>query len=55
MTTLTPLWDEFRYKPHQEYGVRWLLKREEDDIKGGVQGEAGDRCVVVQKIIGVLP
>jgi SNF2 family DNA or RNA helicase len=36
MTTLTPLWDEFRYKPHQEYGVRWLLKREEDDIKGGV-------------------
>jgi SNF2 family DNA or RNA helicase len=36
MTTLKPLWDGFAYKPHQEYGVRWLLKREEDEIKGGV-------------------
>lgn len=33
---LTPLWTGFDYKPHQEYGVRWLLKREEDEIKGGL-------------------
>lgn len=36
MATLTPLWENFSYKPHQEYGVRWLLKREEEDIKGGL-------------------
>ena len=36
MTTLQPLWDGFSYKPHQEYGVNWLLKRENADIKGGV-------------------
>jgi SNF2 family DNA or RNA helicase len=36
MAALKTLWDGFAYKPHQEYGVQWLLKREEGDIKGGV-------------------
>jgi len=32
----TPLWEGFAYKPHQEYGVSWLLAREEAPIKGGL-------------------
>jgi SNF2 family DNA or RNA helicase len=32
----TPLWEGFAYKPHQEYGVSWLLKREEGPIRGGL-------------------
>ena len=36
MTTLKPLWEGFAYKPHQEYGVSWLLKREESPIRGGL-------------------
>lgn len=31
-----PLWEGFAYKPHQEYGVSWLLAREEAPIKGGL-------------------
>lgn len=34
--TLNPLWDGFAYKPHQEYGVRWMLERERSDLKGGL-------------------
>ena len=35
---LKPLWPEFAYKPHQEYGVRWMLERESAsaEIKGGL-------------------
>ena len=33
---LQPLWDDFIYKEHQEYALRWMLLREEDVIKGGV-------------------
>lgn len=40
MATLKPLWDGFSYKPHQVYGVDWMLEheheREEDAIKGGI-------------------
>ena len=36
MTTINPLWDGFAYKPHQEYGVRWMIARENDEIKGGL-------------------
>jgi len=34
--TLAPLWAGFSYKPHQEYGVRWMLERETGDMKGGL-------------------
>lgn len=34
--SLTPLWAGFGYKPHQEYGVRWMLERETGDMKGGL-------------------
>ena len=33
---LKPLWTGFIYKPHQIYGVSWMLDRESADIKGGI-------------------
>jgi len=36
MTSLKPLWEGFTYKPHQEYGVSWLLNREDSLIRGGL-------------------
>ena len=30
------LWDGFSYKPHQDYGVRWMLERERSETKGGL-------------------
>ena len=36
MATFKPLWDGFQYKPHQTYGVEWMLKRERDEIQGGL-------------------
>lgn len=36
MTTLKPLWPGFAYKPHQEYAVNWLFKREQETLKGGL-------------------
>jgi SNF2 family DNA or RNA helicase len=29
---MQPLWDGFKYKPHQVSGIHWLLEREEDDV-----------------------
>ena len=33
---IKPLWDGFTYKPHQQYGVEWMLARELDTLKGGI-------------------
>lgn len=36
-TTMEPvsLWKDFHYKPHQIYGIRWLLQREKDTEHSG--------------------
>ena len=36
--SLRPLWPDFEYKPHQLFGVRWMLEREgaEDGPRGGI-------------------
>jgi len=34
--TLQPLWNEFAYKDHQVFGVKWMLGREKEVIKGGL-------------------
>lgn len=36
MSELTPLWNEFEYKPHQLTGIHWMLQREEGEISGGL-------------------
>lgn len=33
---MTPLWTGFEYKPHQVYGVKWMLEREKGETKGGI-------------------
>ena len=33
---LTPLWDGFQYKSHQESGISWMLERESADESGGL-------------------
>lgn len=37
MRPLRPLWPGFEYKPHQVFGVRWMLQREKSEgARGGV-------------------
>ena len=34
---LNPLWEGFQYKEHQNFGVKWMLNREEDEhVRGGL-------------------
>jgi len=33
---LAPLWPSFEYMPHQRYGIKWLIKREKEEISGGL-------------------
>lgn len=36
MQSLIPLWEGFSYKTHQISGIEWMIKREKEEISGGL-------------------